>query len=544
MKNLLFILVFSPILIVAQAVKPSTNQINFGNVFEGTTDSVQIILQNKEPRTLNITGFKFYTIYNEMPFFVKQQNFTIPFQGSQSVWVYFSPKQNILHNSEMIIQHDGTSAYEPIDLIGQGKFSNTYYNSTENLTEEALKTALKTRISQGYQQRSYSQARDAMFMTIDNKKVNGQGASVNTLECVYTGTVKTGYTSRSNAQSTNPNFNTEHTFPQGFFNSVLPERSDLHHLFPTTNNSNSQRGNKPFGNVTGGSASGGGSFYNNSTYEPRDAQKGRTARAMMYFVIRYQDYANHFSSQQTILKQWHNAFPVDAIERQRNSDIESVQNNRNPFVDYPQFEKRITNFVGNSVAVQSFGLDVLQSSINFGGVIRAQADTFDYVLVNRGTRDINFSNFSLSNTTDFSFAANSGSNSTLTPGEAIQISVIVNAANTGNITGNLSFNTNIPGGQSSFVIPITAQSVIVSIDELSLSNRVDVFPNPMEDQLYIRFEGNEQLDIRLFDALGKAIDIEFLNANQNIINTSSLAKGVYLLEINQGEEKVVRKLVK
>ncbi|MCB0801574.1 MAG: endonuclease [Flavobacteriales bacterium] len=543
MKNLLIALLLFPIILTAQAVKPSTNQINFGNVYEGTTDSVQIVLHNKEPRDLIITGFKFYTIYNKTPFFVKQNNFTIPFQGSQSVWVYFSPKQNILHNSEMIIMHNGTSAYEPIDLIGQGKFSNTYYNSTENLSEEALKTALKTRLGQGYNSLGYNNGRDLIFMTIDNKKTNGQGASVNTLECVYTGTTITGYASRSAAQSGNPQFNTEHTFPQGHFNSNEPMKSDIHHLFPTTNNSNSQRGNKPFGNISGGTASGGGSFYNNTTYEPRDAQKGRTARALMYFVIRYQDYSSHFAGSETVLRQWHNAFPVDAIDRKRNNDIYAAQNNRNPFIDYPQFEERITNFVSNSVAPQSFGLDVLQSSINFGAVIRAQADTFDYVLVNRGNKDILFSNFSLSNTSDFSFAANSGVNSTLLPGEALQISVIVNAANTGTITGNLNFNTNIPGGQSSFVIPISAQSIIVSVDEQSLSNQLSVYPNPMQEKLFIRYEGNEKLDIRLLDAIGKQVELDYVISN-GFISTKDLLHGVYFLEIKKGDKRIVKKLVK
>ena len=74
----------------------------------------------------------------------------------------------------------------------------------------------------------------------------------------------------------------------------------------------------------------------------------------MYFVIRYQDYSSHFAGSETVLRQWHNAFPVDAIDRKRNNDIYAAQNNRNPFIDYPQFEERITNFVSNSVAPQSF----------------------------------------------------------------------------------------------------------------------------------------------------------------------------------------------
>ena len=372
-----------------------------------------------------------------------------------------------------------------------------------------------------------------MYATIDN---NG-----GTVECVYTGRTAT-FNSRTGAN--NNSFNCEHTFPQGFFSQNLPMRSDIHHLFSTDVSANGTRGNKPFGVVSNPSWNVGGSKSNSSTFEPRDAQKGWTARAMMYFVIRYQDYSNHFSSQESILKQWHNAFPPNAAERTRNNDIQAVQNNRNPFVDYPQFEKRISNFVSNSVAPQVFGLDVLQSNIDFGLIIRNTPDTFDYVLVNRGNRDIIFSNLSLSNSTDFSFAGNSGTNSTLVAGESIQISVIANAGNTGTVSGNLNFSTNIPGSQSNFSIPISAQSVVVSIDEMSIEEQISVYPNPIQEKLFIRYEGNEQLDIRLLDAIGKQVELDFLTKNQSIISTEDLAKGIYFLRISNGSESITKKLVK
>ncbi len=536
-KLLLYCLMF-PLLTYGQVIRPSASQINFGNVFEGTTDSIQITLQNLESSAITVTGFKFYTIYNEQPFFVKQQNFTIPYQGSQSIWVYFAPKQNILHNSEMIIQHNGTSGYEPIDLIGQGKFSNAYYNSTENLSEEALKTALKTRLGQGYTQLSYNGARDNMYSSIDNN--GGQ------VECVYTGRTAT-FNSRSGANSNN--FNCEHTFPQGFFNQNLPMRSDIHHLFSTDVTANSQRGNLPFGVVTGsGSWSQGGSKKSSGTFEPRNAQKGQTARAMMYFVIRYQDYANHFSGQENILRQWHNTYSPAQAEKARNNAIYAIQNNRNPFVDYPQLEKRITNFVSLSSAPQSFGLDVLQSSINFGNVINQNPDTFDYVLVNRGNLNINFSNFGLSNTAILSFGANSGTNTTLQPGEAIQIRVIIQTqSGPSNINETLSFSTNIPGSQSSFTIPITATSIVVGMEEKIARQDFEIFPNPVNDVLFINCRSKyEMTQVRILDQLGRQVntEVEKYNSNQARIQMSNLSKGIYVAEILVEEQRILFKVIK
>ncbi|MDA9783020.1 endonuclease [Vicingaceae bacterium] len=547
MKRLLFFALLLPLLATSQIISSDSSSINFGVVMVGSTDSSLVTLTNNSVIPLNVTNIKFYSIFGEVPFSASQSTFTIPANGTQSIWVYFTPKQNIFHNSTVVVQHNASSGHEAISLSGQGRIALAYYSSTENLNEEALKLALRTRLAQGYTQLSYNAARDAMFMTIDNKRLNGQAATVNTLECVYTGFNKTSYTSRSDAQTTSPQFNTEHTFPQGFFNSNLPMRSDIHHLYPTTNNSNSQRGNKPFGVVTGGTpvTLGGGSFFNNTTFEPRNVQKGQTARAMMYFVIRYQDYSNHFSVQQNILKNWHNTYAVDSIEERRNNDIFIVQGNRNPFVDYPQLEKRITNFVANSVAPSQPGLDVVQSSINFGTFFAQTQDTFDYVLVNRGNTVINFSNFNLTNTALLSFAAGSGINSSLNPGNAIEISIIAQSNNTTTISESLTFTTNLTFPLNSFSVPITGQTVIVGIDDNNLNSQLELYPNPVQEQLYIRTAINQELDLLLLDLTGKRIDFGFLKGNDGyILPTKEISSGLYFLQINNGKEQIIRKIIK
>jgi hypothetical protein len=548
MKKLFTLLIFIPLAAVAQIIVTQPQQLNFGNVNVGDKDSLQLTIQNQSSQSLNVTNVKFYTTYNDFPFSASQNNFTLAGNSNQSIWVYFEPTHNILHNSELIIQHNATSGVTAVDLRGQGVFPNVYYNITQNLSEQALKNALHTRLGQAYNQRSYSQARDAMYMTIDNKKNNGQNATINTIECVYTGYNKSSYTSRSNAQTTSPQFNTEHTFPQSKFSGALPMRSDIHHLFPTTNNSNSQRGSKPFGNISNGTpvTLGGGSFYTNTMFEPRNAQKGKTARAMMYFVIRYADSQSFFSPQENILRAWHNTYPVDSVEIRRNDDIYAVQNNRNPFVDYPQLEERITNFVTNSVAPQIYGMDILQTSINFGTILSQTPDTFNYILVNRGNQDLMFSNFSLSDTSFLSFASGSGVNDTIPPGEDISIAVIANTPTTFSFNETLDFNTNLVGPLSSLSIPINGQSVVVGLEENKLEQSLEVFPNPIQDRLYIRSQENDNLKVRLLNAQAQTIQLNTIQTSSSSItlNTENLAKGVYFLEVTDGYERVVKRLVK
>lgn len=543
MKRFLLFALSTPLFLSSQVLTVDQSQLSFGSVNELTTDSLPLIISNTSGNSITVNQLKFYNTYNSAPFSSSETNFTIAPNGSKTIFVKFNPKHNIQHNSELIIKHTANSGFTAVDLVGQGTYSKTYYSATENKSEELLKTSIKTTITAGMATNiSYNAARDEMFMQIDNEKNNGQAATVNTLECVYTGTKITGYTSRSDAQNGNPQFNTEHTFPQGFFNSNLPMRSDLHHLFPTTNTSNSNRGNNPFGVVTGGTATGGGSFYNSSMFEPRNAQKGSTARAMMYFVLRYQDYSNHFSVQQNILKQWHATYAPDAIEEKRNADVFAFQGNRNPFIDYPQLADRITNFVSNSVAPTINSIDVTQASINYGVV---SSDTlFNYIIVNTGNSVINLSNISLSNSTDLSFDRAFTPTVSVNPGEAYTFPIRLSTNTFGTISETLSFSTGLPGSQGNITVPITA-NIVTSLGEITLERSISVFPNPVNNQLNINSNYNVLLTVRLLNSVGQITAVDQLNGVGSFtLNTSNLSEGVYFLELTNGSERLVKKIIK
>lgn len=147
--------------------------------------------------------------------------------------------------------------------------------------------------------------------------------------------------------------NTEHTWPQSRFTGrfdVRMQKSDLHHLYPADNAMNSARGNNPFGEVvrdskilkcrvsrTGKSASG-----SEEVFEPPQDHKGNVARALFYFSVRYELPIDE--KQEAVLRKWNKEDPVDEEEVRRNDFIQSVQGNRNPFIDYPELADRISNF--------------------------------------------------------------------------------------------------------------------------------------------------------------------------------------------------------
>jgi hypothetical protein len=158
--------------------------------------------------------------------------------------------------------------------------------------------------------------------------------------------------------------NTEHTWPKSRFRyfeskyrsdnmpGYLWKVSDLHHLLPTDSNANSARANFYFGEVAGdeelsycpGNKVGpprtpeawklpDGFQIPGTVYQPPREIRGDIARGLFYFSVRYDviihPYELHY------LKKWHLQDPVSPDEKMKHEGVYAVQNNRNPFIDYP-----------------------------------------------------------------------------------------------------------------------------------------------------------------------------------------------------------------
>ena len=183
-------------------------------------------------------------------------------------------------------------------------------------------------------------------------------------------------------------YNREHTWPQsyGFSSGDLgddnPARTDAHHLMLSDVDYNSDRGNKYFDNCVSGctelptdsyngqGGAGESNWYNGSVFEVWDARKGDIARAMFYMAIRYEGNAvNEVDLELTdnpaeiqtgqpkmgllsVLLEWHEQDPVDLIELYRNDEVFALQENRNPFVDHPEWVECIF-VVGGTCSTQA-----------------------------------------------------------------------------------------------------------------------------------------------------------------------------------------------
>jgi endonuclease I len=158
-------------------------------------------------------------------------------------------------------------------------------------------------------------------------------------------------------------YNREHSFPQSWFGgSVLPMHTDLFHLYPTDGYVNNRRSNYPFGEVSnatwisqngskvGINASPG---YSGLVFEPIDAYKGDFARSCFYMSVRYYEQDNSWPGSPmtngsqlkpwalALMMEWHENDPVSAKETSRNNAVYAIQENRNPFIDHPEFVEAI-----------------------------------------------------------------------------------------------------------------------------------------------------------------------------------------------------------
>jgi endonuclease I len=231
-----------------------------------------------------------------------------------------------------------------------GQIPPGYYDNANGLSGNALKTALHN-IIDDHQEYSYNDLRDFILMDTDEDPNNP-----NNVILLYTGRSQNKNTFGGGAND----WNREHVWAKshGDFGTTPPAGTDAHHLRPTDASVNSSRGNKDFAEGGQQHSEALGNYYTEYTWEPRDAVKGDVARMIFYMAVRYEggsgepdlevvDMINTSPDPEhgklSDLLQWNMDDPPDAFEINRNNVIYGYQNNRNPFIDHPEYVNDIWN---------------------------------------------------------------------------------------------------------------------------------------------------------------------------------------------------------
>lgn len=240
------------------------------------------------------------------------------------------------------------------------------------LQDEALLAAIHDDLAASHIVMTYGEARDEMYA------IGGIDDHDGRVEGVYTG--RTVVTDGTRVPSTDcrlidgtPDpcaFNTEHTWPRSKLHLYLGDgtaiyntaEADIHHIFPSEQRINGARGSMDFGDTDCDDSSsctvndqsliglrvgavGDSPCFDTDpgcVMDVRPLRFGDVARAQFYMAARYDMPIDPLV--EDTLRIWHGLDPPDDRERARNTAIEAVQGNRNPFVDNPSLVDRISDF--------------------------------------------------------------------------------------------------------------------------------------------------------------------------------------------------------
>lgn len=214
-------------------------------------------------------------------------------------------------------------------------YPQDFYDAYDAGDVTKLKSIIKTLLSKNQRVLTYREARQNVFF----KLFADQNSKVKDVYCHETITVN-GKTLPAPTV-----MNVEHTWPQSKFTTKHPidmQKSDLNILYPVSADANTSRSNHPFGvvskEVSGPCPSLSKRGYTTKSsdirFEPPEVHQGNAARAIFYFALHYDTAID--SEEKADLLKWDRQDPVSQDDRDRNEQIQKIQGNRNPFVDYPE----------------------------------------------------------------------------------------------------------------------------------------------------------------------------------------------------------------
>ena len=177
----------------------------------------------------------------------------------------------------------------------------------------------------------------------------------------------------------------EHSMPKSWWGGYDETQgyagyTDINHLYPADGDANMAKSNYPLGEVSSaffdngvtrvGSPKIGQGGGCNSVFEPDDRYKGDFARTYFYMACAYQQYRWKYNYMLTnnswkslnewsidLLCRWARADAVSDKEINRNDAVQKHQNNRNPFIDFPElFEYIWGNRQGQIFYVSEAGM--------------------------------------------------------------------------------------------------------------------------------------------------------------------------------------------
>lgn len=277
----------------------------------------------------------------------------------------YEPKPYVVDSSSMTISVAPTS---------------DYYESIEGLRDSLLKSTLALIINKGprYKYGSGKYHTWAAFFYTDRREED------NLVLDMYSTNLR--YFNPARPTASVSEFDIEHMLPKSWWGGTVNNAyCDLYHLVPGDYSANRSKSNRAPGIPTDTT------FYNGSfatgfcshgsVFCPADEYKGDFARAYFYIACCYGDelkWVNSGSAAEAmtnaswqefqpwlrdLLLEWHRMDPVSEKETKRAVEVNKIQGNRNPFIDYPE----LAEYIWGNKRGEALHLSSLECSFDEGG---------------------------------------------------------------------------------------------------------------------------------------------------------------------------------
>lgn len=242
-----------------------------------------------------------------------------------------------------------------------GPMPGLYYESAQNTKDSVLKSRLGAIVYCGVRLRYGS----GKLHTWDGFYKTDRDPETNQVLDMYSNEVH--YFDPENPTGAIAAFDIEHMLPKSWWGRTVNKAyCDLFHLVPGNASANRSKGNHAPG-IPSDSTFNNGSFVTGSgsayglqrVFCPADEYKGDFARAYFYIATCYGDSLvweeegepgmamtnKHWQEFQPwlrdLLLDWHRMDPVSEKEKTRAIEVNKIQGNRNPFIDYPELVEYI-----------------------------------------------------------------------------------------------------------------------------------------------------------------------------------------------------------
>lgn len=261
-----------------------------------------------------------------------------------------------------------------------GPMPGNYYERAQGTQDSVLKSRLGEIINSGIRYKYGSGSRK----TWDGFYYTDRDTNTNQVLDMYSNNER--FFNPEKPTASVAEFDIEHMLPKSWWGGdVNPAYCDLFHLVPGDYSANRSKSNHAPGIPSdttfwnGSFATGSGEAYGlQKVFCPADEYKGDFARAYFYIATCYGDSLKWVENGEPgmamtndswqefkpwlrdVLLAWHRMDPVSEKEKARAVEVNKIQGNRNPFIDYPDLAEFIWGdkqgiAVDFSTLVQSFG---------------------------------------------------------------------------------------------------------------------------------------------------------------------------------------------